>query len=188
MLASHCNLCTDLSEYLARSAVARGGWYRVEASCGIHARYIEERRWSPRERWSTKHRKPVQLVSRVHLRLIQCIIPPRPPTAAAGWLTTLCTGKRFLRPLRYVPDRIIPDSPRSGHPLSRFIRCSVSSQLPRPTFSSCTLYGEKFGRSYQEDEVIGAPCGRGGWNASAVTPARRRRRLKGEDLYHFVKK
>lgn len=44
-----------------------------------------------RERWSTKRGKPGQLAPRVHLRLIQCIIPtpppPRSPDKPAVWLT-----------------------------------------------------------------------------------------------------
>jgi len=68
-------------------------WYRTRASSrGISGKEVAA---LSRERWSTKRGKPGQLAPRVHLRLIQCIIPTPAPSLrrspfgppATRWLT-----------------------------------------------------------------------------------------------------
>lgn len=89
---------------LAASTTEKGS--RV---CGIApghpAVYPGRRRWSSGERWSTKRGKPGQLAPRVHLRLIQCIIPLRTPPSPppprlvtpprSRYIRRWLTGKRF---------------------------------------------------------------------------------------------
>jgi len=98
-----------------RRALLSCPWYRTRASSrGIPGK---EAVVLSGERWSTKHGKPGQLAPRVHLRLIQCIIPTTPASFAAPsipqihircWLTEKRSPRNAHRSAPFDAGQFLP--------------------------------------------------------------------------------